>query len=339
MGKILRVTMEDVAKAAGVTQATVSLALRKHPAISEATRERVRQAAARLGYQQHGAISTMMARVRLRRPVRYQATLGALIAWADRKSWQDNATFRRYMSGATERASELGFRLDEFWPVAEGVSSDRLRQILHARRVEGLVLMPIPRQGALPFDLSDFAAAAIGYTIQEPPIHRAITAHYEEMLVTLRQLRARGYRRVAAVVDREVNERIERKWSGAFLAEQPQRGAVLSLAPSDPDSRGRFSRWLRRVEPDALIVCNLPVSDWLRELGLRVPQDLGVALLGERFQEKGFARIDERSDRVGAAAVELVIAQLHRNERGLPPFPQAIHIEGVWEDGGSLRPC
>src|SRR3954469_21892860 len=48
--KIRRVTIKDVAKIAGVHFTTVSLALRNHPSIPPSTRERVQQAALRIGY-------------------------------------------------------------------------------------------------------------------------------------------------------------------------------------------------------------------------------------------------------------------------------------------------
>ncbi|MEQ1687510.1 MAG: LacI family DNA-binding transcriptional regulator, partial [Sphingopyxis sp.] len=46
-----RPTAYDVAERAGVSQPTVSKALRGHPSISQATRERVTQAATDIGYQ------------------------------------------------------------------------------------------------------------------------------------------------------------------------------------------------------------------------------------------------------------------------------------------------
>jgi hypothetical protein len=35
---------------------------------------------------------------------------------------------------------------------------------------------------------------------------------------------------------------------------------------------------------------------------------------------------------VGASAVELVMAQLHRNERGVPRHPTSVMLEGEWEE-------
>jgi len=47
---VKRVSMQDVAKACGVSKNTVSQALRNSSQISEATRQRIAEAAARMGY-------------------------------------------------------------------------------------------------------------------------------------------------------------------------------------------------------------------------------------------------------------------------------------------------
>jgi DNA-binding LacI/PurR family transcriptional regulator len=340
MGKVLKVTMEDVARAAGVTQATVSMALRKHPKISAATQARVSAVADKLGYQTHGAISTMMARIRLRRPVHYQATLGALIPHRERAEFNENQTFQRYLKGATARALELGFKLEPFWPCLGDMTGPRMAEILRTRGIEGVIILPLPRPGPSPLDLSPFAAATIGYTLEGPALHRATTAHYEAMLTTLRQVEEAGYRRAGLVLDRNVHNRTERKWLAAFCAYQSERPDALTAPPvlltdhtEGPES---FLAWLRQHEPDAIIAGNVPIQQWLAKAGKRRAARLGVAMLGERYQQASLAGIDEHSERVGATAVEIVVAQLHRNERGLPAFPQDVHVAGEWRPGPSL---
>lgn len=340
MGKVLKVTMEDVAQAAGVTQATVSMALRNHPKISRTTQVKVAAVAEKLGYQAHGAISTMMARIRLRRPVSYQATLGAIIPHADRDEFLGNKTFLRYLKGATARAAELGFKLEPFWPCLDDMTGPRLTEILRARGIEGLLVLPLPQPGLLTLDLTPFAVAAIGYTLEGPAVHRATTAHYEAMLTTVRQVEDAGYRRIGLVLDRNVHNRTERKWLAAFFAYQNDRpdrgGAPLVLVAEHTQRPDEFVTWLKENRPDAIIAGNVPVREWLAKAGRRLSARLGVAILGERYQHPSLAGIDEHSERVGAAAIEIVVAQLHRNERGLPAFPQDVHVAGEWRPGESL---
>jgi hypothetical protein len=40
-----------------------------------------------------------------------------------------------------------------------------------------------------------------------------------------------------------------------------------------------------------------------------------------------------RQRRVGEAAVDVVVAQLHRGQSGLPEVPRSINIGAVWMDG------
>jgi hypothetical protein len=58
-------------------------------------------------------------------------------------------------------------------------------------------------------------------------------------------------------------------------------------------------------------------------------------LLNRDPKDRGFAGIDQKSDLVGAAAVDLVVDQLHRNERGVPALQKLVLIEGVWVEGAT----
>lgn len=59
------ITMADVARAAGVHQTTVSLALRSHPRIPENTRKRIQQVAEEMGYRPNPLVSALIAQRRL----------------------------------------------------------------------------------------------------------------------------------------------------------------------------------------------------------------------------------------------------------------------------------
>src|SRR5690606_18931267 len=54
-----RATLKDVAKAAGCHFTTVSLALREHPSIPEATRQRIAEVARQLGYERDPVFSVL----------------------------------------------------------------------------------------------------------------------------------------------------------------------------------------------------------------------------------------------------------------------------------------
>lgn len=78
----------------------------------------------------------------------------------------------------------------------------------------------------------------------------------------------------------------------------------------------------------------------VRHLGLRAPEDLGVAVLclHPGKSPRGLAGIDQRLERCGGVAVDLLVPQLHYNELGPPAQPVIALTRGVWVGGDTLRP-
>jgi LacI family transcriptional regulator len=75
-------TQRDIANAAGVCQATASLALRNHPSIPETTRNRIREVAETLGYRPNPRVAELMGEIRKNRTTEGLQETVALI-WAD----------------------------------------------------------------------------------------------------------------------------------------------------------------------------------------------------------------------------------------------------------------
>jgi DNA-binding LacI/PurR family transcriptional regulator len=75
----------------------------------------------------------------------------------------------------------------------------------------------------------------------------------------------------------------------------------------------------------------------VEELGLKVGDDIGLANLNLVSDVSGWAGVDEQHQEIGAAAVDILIGSLSRNELGLPPEPRRILIPGEWVPGSTLR--
>ncbi len=126
--------MADVAQEAGVSPSTVSRALRNDPRISAETRERVGVIVERLGYLPNPMVSTLMAARRTGVEATGMSTIALITDYGGEKTWREKDVCRWEFDGMRRRASELGFRLEEF-PMAEhGGKIERLEEVLKRPR-------------------------------------------------------------------------------------------------------------------------------------------------------------------------------------------------------------
>ena len=76
------------------------------------------------------------------------------------------------------------------------------------------------------------------------------------------------------------------------------------------------------------------MRDWIKNIPGN--EHVGFAHLDWNPKLSGWAGTNQNNEQVGAAAVDIIIGQIHRNETGLPPYPRAIMIGCSWVDGESL---
>ncbi|MBI5694076.1 MAG: LacI family DNA-binding transcriptional regulator [Verrucomicrobia bacterium] len=334
------VTMREVARRAGVHPATVSRALRNDPRITPAQRALVRRVAAELGYRANPLIAALMSARRAGRPPTYQATF----AFVSKYPAPQAAKFRRdygdLLSGARQRALSQGFRLEEFNLHDPSLTARRATTILQSRGIQGLILAPLHSvRDTLELDWSQFSSVAVGYSVTQVGINRVAHNHFSGLLLAARHCRAAGRRRLGLVLQRRVDEKVERRWTAAMLLDQslaPTGDAVPPLLLEAPDS-ATLQRWFRRHRPDAILGLDIPqLLEWLRHLGCAVPHDVAVVSLDRRPGDRGIAGIRQDYATIGAHAVDLLVGLIHRNEIGLPRTPSTLLTDGQWQPGRTL---
>lgn len=332
--------MHELARQAGVHPATVSRALRDDRRISPAQRERIQRLAASLGYRKNPLVAALMSARRSPRRAAYRATLAVLTHYpADRASFF-TAEFGELLRGARDRARSLGYHLEEFNVQDPALSPARLTGILRARDIHGLVVAPLHSiHDTVPLDWSQFAAVAIGYSLQQIPVTRVAHNHFNGVTTALRHARTAGFRRPGFLLPRRVHEKVARRWLAAFLLEQSEHAAPpVPPLLTDDLAPAEFSAWFRHHAPDVLLCIHVPlVQSWLARLGPRGTR-VGVISLDRRPRDRGIAGIDQAYPRLGAAAIDTVVGMLHRNEVGLPATPLTLLLDGTWIDGRSLPP-
>lgn len=343
-------TLRDVARLSGFSLASVSMALRDDPRIQAETRRVVHEVAARLGYESRPIIRDLMRRVRHRERANDPVKLAHVLAWTRRQDYYAQPAFREFHRGAQARAKEFGYVLDDFVLDEVELKQGRLNGILRARAVPGLLIAPVQmpdsahpelQAGLNALDLAHCAATTIGFTLQSPRVSRAVHDHVQGAQLAFRTLESRGYRRIGFVSSVLMNRRVRGRWLAGYVCAQQEQEDGARLAPllmAELLDNTVFDRWLDRWKPDAIITIDYgPVRDHLRRRGRGIPENVALVHLEWREDDEPRAGIDQRTSAVGAAAIDMLLAQLGRHERGVPEFPKTVLVEGRWVDGPTVR--
>jgi LacI family transcriptional regulator len=335
---VSRVTVHQIARAAGVSAMTVSLALRNHPRISAATRQRIRDLAARLGYRPDPTLARLMRHLRQARSAANPPTVAYLVSARPEDRWQDSYQGQLF-DGARDRAEALGYKLEVFHLKEPGMTARRMTSILLSRGIEGVLIAPMKVAGGhLSLDLSRFAVAAVGATLWRPLLHRAHHDYYHGTLLMLRTLKRRGYQHIGLLTNTglaRMSQHQEEAAYGYSVARIRQRPIPILLVPQWDTAV--FLRWFDRYRPDAIVTCFPDVISALAYRGVRVPDEVGVTVNWQPDGSSRLAGIQQHFRDIGAASFDLVEGQLRRHEYGLPPQPKTVLIRGSWVDGTSVR--
>ena len=334
-----RPTLKAVAKRAGVSLATASYALSNHPKIPEGTRRRVEGAARALGYRTNATVSRLMAELRT------DGGSGATLAWVNCSPQRDTYTavpwMRGWLNGARSRAGHLGYRLEEFWLSETG--GERLLTILKTRAMAGVIIAPTRTTGGIiPMDIRAFSAVSMAGAFTQPVVHQAAPNNFANAALALREMVRLGYRKIGFFSSQMARDWTDRQHVGAFLewqGEQPEkwRSPPLICDESDPDAETAFRNWVKSHRFDAVLSTTSRLEKWLARMGLRVPEDIGMAHLNLAEDVAGWAGINPLIEEAAAAAVDLLVGQIHRHETGPPPVQKITTIRGVWVPGRTLR--
>ena len=335
-----RTTLRDLAASVGVHHSTVSRAMKNDPRLCAETVERVHRAAMELGYRPDPMLSALMAYRSVNRKSSYQSTLAWVTNYPTRDGWKQ---FERnaYLRGAEKRADELGYVIEPFWLREKGVPPSRVSKILFSRNIQGLLFVPQPRSRAhVNLEWEKFSSVTFGRTLASPRLHNVDNDHFTSMAILMRQLKRKGYRRIAFATWPRIHESNDRAWTAAYWSFQnvlPQKQIPVFMDPV-PWKKERFEKWMQKHRPDAVVShTELPLQ-WMQEMGLRVPEDVGFAMAAKHEEFPAhYSGIDERNELVGELAINVLVQMINRGEKGVPPVPVSTLVEGSWVDGKTVR--
>ncbi|HSI84230.1 MAG: LacI family DNA-binding transcriptional regulator [Candidatus Methylacidiphilales bacterium] len=336
-----RVTLREIAEAAGVHYSTISLALRDHPNVSVPVREKIKKLASDMGYTPDPALSALNAYRKTKLTVHYQSTL----AWID--NWEPTklraaSTFNEYYTGAATRARQLGYELEEFCLEKEGISPERASRILHSRGIKGLLLAPQPESGMrLPFDYERFSSVTFGYSLQPRVFHLVTNHQFHSLTLALDKLTELNYKRIGMFIPQDIDEKVDNMYLSAhwnFYRKHKKARRIEPCLYKAGGSRPAFPPWFQKHKPDVIMSFGgIPVLEMLENMGLNVPGDVGYIQLSVGSNEPEISGVYENGLLIGRTAVDFLVGMLQRGEMGFPEVPIRIQVEGSWRQGKTVR--
>jgi DNA-binding LacI/PurR family transcriptional regulator len=338
------VTLDRIAYHAKVNRSTVSLALRNHPRISAETRDRIRKLATEMGYHTDPLV-TALTEVRRLSGCPQHAVIAYVTNYSTRYGWRPPYHKRPdYFPGASERSSELGYRLEHFWLGEPGMTPRSFWRILWTRGVRGIIVGRLPPgESSLPLLWDHFPVVALGMTLREPTLHRVSEDFYEGASKAMREMQDLGYKRIGFVFSEEDDSPpVGNRWLGAYLYHQR-----FLLSPEDipplphvegQDHFAEFRHWFTEHKPDAILATHgYTVVEWLNRMGYDVPGAIGVASLVEDLAFRKMAGIYCDASKLGAVAAEMLVGLIYRREMGIPANAHEVMLGGDWRKGETVR--
>lgn len=329
--------MADVARRAGVSVATVSHVLNGTRPVRPDTRRAVLEAIDELGYTPNTlARSLVTARTR---------SIGLAV------SAISNPYFTEILQGVEAGALAHGYSLLIADPHDDPAHERTVVQLLHERRVDGVIVAPSAEPAALVEYLARHEVPAVFLDRLIGDGHDQVCAesacHVEELVLHLADL---GHTRIGLVAGlpglSTTVERIAGYRAGLGRRGLPYRAGLL--ADGHSEARGAQEathRLLATPEPPtAIITANNAMTIGalraLREAGRRVPDDLALVCFDDfswaDVFSPGLTAISQPSREIGSTAVRLLLDRLENPAR--PPRTVRLPCTFVHRTSCGCRP-
>jgi LacI family transcriptional regulator len=337
------VTLRDIAAKAGVSVGTVSFSLHGNPMIPLATRKRILALTKDMGYELDPRLATAMSFIRRRKPKQSPSVIAMLVARTPEQAALERKIPRYELcfEVTRRRAQELGYNI-EILNVGSvhspAFSPARLQTILETRAIRGVLLPPLGiHPPVLPADLDKFSFSE-GMDRGLPPFFSgAEPAVFQNTMLAMRELHALGHRRVGVYLGGLlfVPETLAAYRHSAVELGWP---IIKPYHRVDYNSDG-LAAWLTKEKPTVVYSNFYGLHTLLTNLGLRIPQDLSVALSEATHHDLkvDISGIDDQPELMFETMVDLLVEQMNRGLTGLPQVRRRTELLGHWHPGETLR--
>jgi DNA-binding LacI/PurR family transcriptional regulator len=319
-----RVTSQEVAKRAGVSQSSVSRTFTTGASASKKTVEKVRKAAAELGYRPN-----VLARAMVSGKSRM---IGVVVAYLE------NQFYPEALEKLSNELQKCGYHVLIFMAKQTAGHIDAVVEEILDYQVDGIIAASV----AMSSDLSEKCRAAgvpmvLFNRSQDDPNMSAVTSdNFSGGRKVAQFLLAAGHKKIGHIAG----------WQGASTQRDREAGFISALADAGvalkAQAKGEFEmekaaeatrEMFAHDPPEAVFVANdhmaLAVLDTLRfELGLRVPEDVSVVgyddVPAASWPAYNLTTVRQPANRMVTNTVKILLDQIENNAEE----PRRIAIDG-----------
>ncbi|MEH7072794.1 LacI family DNA-binding transcriptional regulator [Neobacillus drentensis] len=322
-----KVTMADVAKAAGVSKSTVSQYLNnRFEYMGEKTKLKIQEAIEELGYQPNFIARSLKQK--------RTSMVGIIVA---------NIT--HYFSTEISRAIEDFCHTHDLHAIVCNADDDpekekKYIEMLRAKQVDGLIIFPTGQNNDLYESMvrQGYPVVFVDRRVENLEVFSVITDNAESTYKAVQHFIEQGHQNIAFVVQPlKVSTRIDRLagYKKALVDAGLEVNPNLIIEASISDMKSELERLFSlEGKPTALFAANdrvfLEVGEFLKEKGIKLDNELELAVFDNipfaHLLDAPISFITQPATEMGKKAAELLFGQI--NKENNPPevfvFPSEI---------------
>lgn len=337
--KKVRPSCKTIAKEAGVSRMTVSMALRDHPRVAPETRERIKKIATDQGYTPDPNLTELMRYLR-KRDISKEEPVIAILNGKHQPLSELSKDSYLIREGAKKRAEQLGFKTEDFWIHEPGMRMQRIVQILQTRGIRGIVVLPVENlNDVFMLPQEDFIGVSTCAVAAKLGFNQVHPHFYQSMHAGVSNLTEKGFSKIGFCVTDYDDERSNHLYQSYLLWYQkniPEENRIPALNKTQITPFDLVT-WVEENRPEVILSPKAEHYQWLKDAGFRIPKDLSFAALAPALDEVGkIAQVKVGFRKIGATAIDILKMKLANERLGPTDNPAVTLIRGEWMDGTSI---